>query len=105
MDAARSGRPRWRDRSRARVANGYWRAITAGERRRARNKAPCQQHARGNVIRNGLMAAAAAATLAVAGCGGGDDNKALSYSDFSQQANDICKQANADTAALQQKFT
>ena len=51
------------------------------------------------------MAALAAAALAAAGCGGGDDNKTLSYSDFSKQANDICKQANDKNAGLNQKFT
>jgi hypothetical protein len=52
------------------------------------------------MIKNGLMAVAAAAALAVAGCGGGggDSNKKLSYSDFSNKANDICKTANAKSA-------
>jgi hypothetical protein len=47
------------------------------------------------MIRHGLKVVAAAAVLGVAGCGGGDDsNKTLSYSDFSKQANEICKSAN-----------
>ena len=47
------------------------------------------------MIRHGLKVLAAAAVLGVAGCGGGDDsNKTLSYSDFSNKANDICKTAN-----------
>src|SRR3954451_9288260 len=72
----------------------------------SRQKPPLRnQPAREHVIKHGLTAAVAAAALAVAGCGGGDDNKTLSYSDFSQQANDICKKANTDNADLQSKFT
>lgn len=52
----------------------------------------------------------AALALAMAGCGGGDDNKssggggdnssALSKSEFQSQANEICKQHNADIEKL-----
>jgi hypothetical protein len=50
------------------------------------------------MIRNGLKVVAAVAVLGVAGCGGGDSNKTLSYSDFSSKANDICKSTNEQTA-------
>ena len=51
------------------------------------------------MIRHGLKVVAAAAVLGVAGCGGGDDsNKTLSYSDFSNQANEICKSSNEKSA-------
>jgi hypothetical protein len=50
-----------------------------------------------------LTALAAVAMLVIAGCGGGDSNKTLSYSDFSKQANDICKEADANTSG--QKLT
>jgi hypothetical protein len=52
------------------------------------------------MIRNGLKVVAAAAVLGVAGCGGGDSNKTLSYSDFSTKANDICKSSNAKSQGL-----
>jgi hypothetical protein len=53
------------------------------------------------MIRHGLKVVAAVAVLGVAGCGGGDDsNKTLSYSDFSNQANDICKSTNEKSAGL-----
>jgi hypothetical protein len=53
------------------------------------------------MIRNGLKVVAAVAVLGVAGCGGGDDsNKTLSYSDFSNQANEICKSSNEKSAGL-----
>src|SRR3954469_20380783 len=72
----------------------------------SRQKPPLRnQPAREHVIKHGLTAAVAAAALAVAGCGGGDDNKTLSYSDFSQQANDICKSANDKVASLDQKLS
>ena len=45
-------------------------------------------------MRQGLKVVAAVAALGVAGCGGGSSNKTLSYSDFSKQANDICKATN-----------
>lgn len=46
------------------------------------------------MTKNGLKVVAAVAVLGVAGCGGGSSNKTLSYSDFSKQANDICKSSN-----------
>jgi hypothetical protein len=53
------------------------------------------------MIRHGLKVVAAVAVLGVAGCGGDDDsNKTLSYSDFSNQANEICKKADEGTAGL-----
>jgi hypothetical protein len=41
-------------------------------------------------IRKQLMVVAALAALGVAGCGGGDSNKTLSYSDFGKKADEIC---------------
>jgi ABC-type glycerol-3-phosphate transport system substrate-binding protein len=53
-----------------------------------------------------LFAAAAAAALVVAGCGGGDDsNKTASYSDFGQQASQVCTAADPDIKATTQKLT
>jgi hypothetical protein len=52
------------------------------------------------MIRKALLAAAGAATLAVTGCGGGDSNKALSYSAFGTEANKICQDAEAKNKAL-----
>jgi hypothetical protein len=53
------------------------------------------------MIRNGLKVVAAVAVLGVAGCGGSSDsNKTLSYSDFSKQANDICKSSNDKSQGL-----
>jgi hypothetical protein len=53
------------------------------------------------MIRQGLKVVAAVAVLGVAGCGGSDNsNKTLSYSDFSNQANDICKSSNEKSAGL-----
>jgi hypothetical protein len=58
------------------------------------------------MIRKLLLAAAiAAATLAVAGCGGGSDNKALSYSDFSKKVNDVCLSANKNVKPISDKLT
>jgi hypothetical protein len=54
-------------------------------------------------MRQGLKVVAAVAALGVAGCGGGSSNKTLSYSDFSKQANDICKTTNAKSQG--QKLT
>jgi hypothetical protein len=51
-----------------------------------------------------LSALAAAVALVVAGCGGGGDNKTLSYSDFSKQANQICKDSNAEVKPLSAKL-
>jgi hypothetical protein len=50
------------------------------------------------MIRKALMTVAAAAVLGAAGCGGDDSNKTLSYSDFSNQANEICKSSNEKSA-------
>ena len=53
-----------------------------------------------------MSAAAGVAALAFAGCGGGDDsNKALSYSEFGNEANEICKGANDEIDALSQDLT
>lgn len=52
------------------------------------------------MTRNGLKAVVAVAALGVAGCGGGSSNKTLSYSDFSNKANDICKTANQQSAGV-----
>jgi hypothetical protein len=57
------------------------------------------------MTKNGLKVVAALAALGVAGCGGGDSNKALSYSDFSTQANDICKSENAKIKPVGDKLT
>jgi hypothetical protein len=58
------------------------------------------------LIKLRLSAVAAVAALVVAGCGGGDDsNKAAGYSDFSAQANQVCKDANPDIKALGAKLT
>ncbi len=49
---------------------------------------------------------AAAGALALAGCGGGDDdNQALSYSDFGDAANAICQKAETELSPLEAKFT
>jgi hypothetical protein len=56
------------------------------------------------MIKHGLMAAAACAALAVAGCGGGDDNKTLSYSDFGKKADEICTDVNAKTDPIGAKL-
>lgn len=50
------------------------------------------------MIKHGLMVVAAAAVLGATGCGGGDSNKTLSYSDFSNKANEICKSSNEKSA-------
>jgi hypothetical protein len=47
---------------------------------------------------------AACASIAVAGCGG-SSNKALSYSDFSKQADNICKTQNVKIKATSSKLT
>jgi PHD/YefM family antitoxin component YafN of YafNO toxin-antitoxin module len=57
------------------------------------------------MIKHGLMALAASAALAVAGCGGGDDNKTLSYSDFGKKADEVCTQVNAKTDPIGSKLT
>lgn len=51
--------------------------------------------------KTGLAAVAALAAVAVAGCGGGSDsNKTLSYSDFTKQAEQICKDNDTKVAAV-----
>ena len=57
------------------------------------------------MTKNGLKVVAAVAALGVAGCGGGDSNKTLSYSDFSKQANEICKTENPKIKAVSTKLT
>jgi hypothetical protein len=57
------------------------------------------------MIKNGLKAVAVIAALGAAGCGGGDSNKALSYSDFSKEADAICKDVNAKTDPIGAKLT
>jgi hypothetical protein len=57
------------------------------------------------MITNGLKVVAAVAVLGVAGCGGGSSNKTLSYSDFSKQANAICKTSNDKSKAVSAKIT
>lgn len=57
------------------------------------------------MIKNGLMALVAGAALAVAGCGGGSDNKTLSYSDFGKKADAVCTQVNAKTDPIGSKLT
>ena len=57
------------------------------------------------MIKHGLKVVAVAAALGVAGCGGDDSNKALSYSDFGTKADEICKDVNAKTDPIGQKLT
>jgi hypothetical protein len=57
------------------------------------------------MIRHGLKVVAAVAALGVAGCGGGDDNKTLSYSDFGKKADEVCTQVNAKTDPIGAKLT
>ena len=57
------------------------------------------------MIKHGLKVVAVVAALGVAGCGGDDSNKALSYSDFSKQANEICGDVNAKTEPISAKIT
>jgi hypothetical protein len=57
------------------------------------------------MIKHGLKVVAVAAALGVAGCGGGDDNKTLSYSDFGKKADEICADVNAKTDPIGQKLT
>jgi hypothetical protein len=57
------------------------------------------------MIQKALMGVATCATaIAFAGCGG-DDNKALSYSAFTEKANEICKSSDADIEATSNKLT
>ena len=57
------------------------------------------------MIKHGLKVVAVAAALAVAGCGGDDSNKTLSYSDFGKKADEICKDVNTKTDAIGAKLT
>jgi hypothetical protein len=57
------------------------------------------------MIKHGLKVVAVAAALGVAGCGGGDDNKTLSYSDFGKKADEVCTEVNTKTDAIGQKLT
>jgi hypothetical protein len=57
------------------------------------------------MFRNGLKVVAVAAALGVAGCGGDDSNKALSYSDFGKEADAICADVNEKTEAIGSKIT
>jgi TolA-binding protein len=52
-----------------------------------------------------LVATAVVAAAVIAGCGGGDSNKTLSYSDMSAQANQICNDVNPEIKSLSQKLT
>jgi hypothetical protein len=45
------------------------------------------------------------AAAVIAGCGGGDSNKTLSYSDMSAQANQICNDVNPEIKSLGAKIT
>jgi hypothetical protein len=56
-------------------------------------------------IRLFAAAAAVVVTGALAGCGGGDSNKTLSYGDMSAQANQICNDVNPEIKSLSQKLT
>ena len=56
------------------------------------------------MIKHGLKVVAVAAALGVAGCGGGDSNKTLSYSDFGKKADEICTQVNAKTDPIGSKL-
>jgi hypothetical protein len=57
------------------------------------------------MIRNGLKVVAAIAVLGMAGCGGDDSNKTLSYSDVGKEADAICKDVNTKTDAIGKKLT
>jgi hypothetical protein len=57
------------------------------------------------MIRKRLTVVAALAALGVAGCGGDDSNKALSYDDFSKEANTVCKEENAKIEPVSQKIS
>lgn len=52
-----------------------------------------------------LVATAAVAAAVIAGCGGGDSNKTLSYSEMGAQANKICNDVNPEIKALGAKIT
>ncbi len=57
------------------------------------------------MIKHGLKVVAVAAALGVAGCGGGDSNKTLSYSDFGKKADEVCTEVNTKTDPLGKKLT
>jgi hypothetical protein len=57
------------------------------------------------MTKNGLKVVAALAALGVAGCGGGDSNKALSYSAFGDKANDVCKTEGGKIETISSKLT
>jgi hypothetical protein len=50
--------------------------------------------------KNRLITASALVSLALAGCGGGDSNKKLSYSAFGKKADTICQDAEDQNKAL-----
>jgi hypothetical protein len=56
------------------------------------------------MIRKQLTVVAALAALGVAGCGGDDSNKALSYGDFSKEANKVCQEENAKIEPVSNKI-
>ncbi|MEA2459162.1 MAG: hypothetical protein QOC95_2134 [Thermoleophilaceae bacterium] len=55
--------------------------------------------------KTGLICLTGFTALAVAGCGGGSSNKALSYSDFGKQASAICKVENPKVKAASAGLT
>ena len=55
-------------------------------------------------MRKLVMAVAAAAALTAAGCGGGDDNKSLSYSDYGKKLDEICAKQNPKIKPLGNKL-
>lgn len=52
-----------------------------------------------------LFAVAAVAGAVFAGCGGGDDNQGLSYSEFGDKADEICAKSNAEIKPLSEQLT
>jgi hypothetical protein len=56
-------------------------------------------------VRKLAMVVAASAALVVAGCGGGDDNKSLSYSDYGKKLDEICSKQNPKIKPLGDKLT
>jgi hypothetical protein len=56
------------------------------------------------MTRSAILAALAAATIGVVGCGGGDSNKALSYSGFATAANKVCSDATSSTDKIAAKL-
>jgi hypothetical protein len=51
------------------------------------------------------MVVAALAALGLAGCGGGDSNKTLSYSDFGKKADEVCASEGAKIKLSSAKLT